>query len=188
MPELVAHLGVMDAGKSTLALQLHHSLGGDGVMFTKGGRAGAGTISSRLGLQARAIEVTDRMDLYDLLMVLAEVTEPIPYVIADEAQFYTPKQINHLADAVDGLGVDVYAFGLRTDFRGELFPASKRLLELADRVEELPVKTLCWCGRKATHTARVKDGVMVHSGALVEVGDMGTYRSLCRRHHRAGIA
>jgi len=187
MSELVAFLGLMDSGKSALALQMHHSLGGEGVLLTSGSRDGVGLISSRVGLRAPAREVSADLDLYDLLAAFVDRKRP-HYVIADEVQFYTEKQVNHLADAVDGLDLSVYAFGLRTDFRGELFPGSKRLLELADRVENLPVKTLCWCGREATHTARVRDGVMVLTGDLVEVGDMDSYQNLCRRHHRAGLA
>jgi thymidine kinase len=182
--ELVAYLGVMDAGKSTLALQFHHSLGGHGVLYTSMDRGGTGIISSRIGLSHEAREVTPDLDIYD---ELAHVKPP--YVVVDEVQFLeAPKQINHLADAVDGLDLDVYAFGLKTDFRGDLFPASRRLIELADRVEELPVRVNCWCGRRGTHNARVRDGVMAFSGDVVEVGDMDTYTVLCRRHHRAGLA
>lgn len=182
--ELVAYLGVMDAGKSTLALQFHHSLGGEGVLYTCMDRGGSGVISSRLGLTHQAREITPDLDLYDELADLKP-----PYVVVDEVQFLSaPKQVNHLADAVDGLGLDVYAFGLRTDFLGRLFPASQRLLELADRVEELPVRVNCWCGARGTHNARVRDGVMVFSGDVVELGDMDSYTVLCRRHHRAGLA
>ncbi|GAB3660978.1 thymidine kinase [Glycomyces tarimensis] len=182
--ELVAYLGVMDAGKSTLALQYHHSLGGHGVLYTSMDRSGSGVISSRIGLSHDAREVSPGFDIYD---DLAEIKPP--YVIVDEVQFLeAPKQINHLADAVDGLSLDVYAFGLKTDFLGRLFPATQRLIELADRLEELPVRVNCWCGERGTHNARVRDGVMVFSGDLVEVGDMDSYTVLCRRHHRAGLA
>lgn len=182
--ELVAYLGVMDAGKSTLALQYHHSLGGKGVVYTTMDRGGEGVVSSRIGLSHEAREVKPGFDIYDDLAAARP-----PYVIVDEVQFLeAPKQINHLADAVDGLELDVYAFGLKTDFLGRLFPATQRLIELADRVEELPVRVNCWCGERGTHNARVRDGVMVFSGDLVEVGDMDSYTVLCRRHHRAGLA
>jgi thymidine kinase len=182
--ELVAYLGVMDAGKSTLALQYHHSLGGDGVVYTSMDRGGEGVVSSRLGLSHEAKEVKPGFDIYDDLAAIRP-----PYVVVDEVQFLeAPKQINHLADAVDGLALDVYAFGLKTDFLGRLFPAAQRLIELADRVEELPVRVNCWCGERGTHNARVREGVMAFSGDVVEVGDMDSYAVLCRRHHRAGLA
>jgi thymidine kinase len=98
---------------------------------------------------------------------------------------------------VDGLGIDVYAFGILADFRTKLFPGSQRLVELADRVETLQVKALCWCGEPATHNARVINGRMVTEGEQVVVGDTGnnkaaskeevTYEVLCRRHHMRKI-
>ncbi|CAM5249308.1 Thymidine kinase [Streptomyces violaceorubidus] len=112
------------------------------------------------------------------------------YVIADEAQFLAPDQIDQLARVVDDLEVDVYAFGITTDFRSKLFPGSQRLVELADRVEVLQVEALCWCGARATHNARTVGGVMVVEGAQVVVGDVAHspdeigYEVLCRRHHR----
>ncbi|CAM5711002.1 Thymidine kinase OS=Streptomyces tendae OX=1932 GN=tdk PE=3 SV=1 [Streptomyces tendae] len=112
------------------------------------------------------------------------------YVIADEAQFLAPEQIDQLARVVDDLDVDVYAFGITTDFRSKLFPGSQRLVELADRVEVLQVEALCWCGARATHNARTVGGVMVVEGAQVVVGDVAGsadeigYEVLCRRHHR----
>ena len=113
------------------------------------------------------------------------------YLICDEAQFYTAAQVEQLARLVDELEIDVFAFGITADFRAELFPGSKRLLELADRTQLLQVEALCWCGRRATHNARVVDGHMVLEGDQVAVGDVadGTERSpvveyevLCRRH------
>jgi thymidine kinase len=107
----------------------------------------------------------------------------------DEAQFYTPAQVEQLARLVDEMNVDVFAFGITADFRTRLFPGSQRLVELADRVDVLQVEALCWCGRRATHNARTIDGAMVVEGEQVVVGDMGTrsgqvgYEVLCRRHH-----
>ena len=112
------------------------------------------------------------------------------YVIVDEAQFLAPEQIDQLARVVDDLGLDVFAFGITTDFRTRLFPGSQRLIELADRVEVLQVEALCWCGARATHNARTVGGRMVVEGAQVVVGDVDRsddevgYEVLCRRHHR----
>ena len=95
----------------------------------------------------------------------------VDYLICDEAQFYTPAQVEQLARLVDEMGLDVFAFGITADFRATLFPGSQRLIELSDRVQELQVEALCWCGRRATHNARVLNGVMVVEGEQVVVGD-----------------
>ncbi|MET9443345.1 thymidine kinase [Streptomyces sp. NPDC006610] len=192
MPELVFFSGTMDCGKSTLALQIEHNRsarGLQGMIFTRDDRAGEGKLSSRLGLVTDAVEVEDGMDLYAYLVDHLSRGRRADYVIADEAQFLAPAQIDQLARVVDDLEVDVYAFGITTDFRTKLFPGSQRLVELADRVEVLQVEALCWCGARATHNARTVGGVMVVEGAQVVVGDVDQgdtigYEVLCRRHHR----
>ncbi|MCM2578847.1 thymidine kinase [Streptomyces meridianus] len=193
MPELAFFSGTMDCGKSTLALQIGHNRsarGLVGVVFTKGDRAGEGKLSSRLGLVTEAVEVEDGMDLHGHLSGRIRAGDRADYVIVDEAQFLTVPQIEQLADVVDELGLDVFAFGITTDFRTALFPGSQRLIELADRVETLQVEALCWCGARATHNARTLDGVMVVEGEQVVIGDVDRgvgevgYEVLCRRHHR----
>ncbi|MEI7660010.1 MAG: thymidine kinase [Actinomycetes bacterium] len=191
MAELIYYCGTMDSGKSTLALQTahnHHSRGRTGIIFTNKDRAGKGIISSRLGLSSPAIEVTPGMDLHKHVVDSLSSGERIDYIICDEAQFYEAKQIEQLARIVDGLGIDVFAFGILTDFRTSLFPGSARLVELADRVNTLQVEALCWCGSRATHNARTIGGVMVIEGEQVVVGDVSPgnevgYEVLCRRHH-----
>ncbi|MFM7889130.1 MAG: thymidine kinase [Actinomycetota bacterium] len=191
MAELVYYCGTMDSGKSTLALQTahnHQSRGRAGLLFTNRDRAGRGKISSRLGLTSEALEVTEEMDLHKFVVEQLSLGVRIDYVICDEAQFYAPEQIEQLARIADGLGIDVFAFGILTDFRTKLFPGSARLVELADRVQTLQVEALCWCGERATHNARTLDGVMVTEGEQVVVGDTGgrdvvAYEVLCRRHH-----
>jgi thymidine kinase len=181
----------MDSGKSTLALQTahnHKSRGRTGLIFTNKDRAGTGVISSRLGLQSEALEVEVDLDIHRLVVERLSMGERIDYIICDEAQFYQPIQIDQLAKIVDGLGIDVYAFGILADFRTKLFPGSARLVELADRVNTLQVEALCWCGSRATHNARTVNGVMVTEGEQVVVGDVGkgdeiAYEVLCRRHH-----
>ena len=96
----------------------------------------------------------------------------IDYLICDEAQFYSPDQIDQLAKVVDELQIDVFAFGILTDFRTQLFPGSGRLVEIADRMNVLQVEALCWCGKRATHNARTENGVMVTEGDVVVVGDV----------------
>ena len=191
MSELVYYCGTMDSGKSTLALQTahnHETRGRNGLIFTNRDRAGEGLISSRLGLQKQAIEVDADLNLHRLTIERMSLGERIDFIICDEAQFYTEKQIEELAMIVDGLGIDVYAFGILADFRTKLFPGSQRLVELADRVETLQVRALCWCGEPATHNARVINGSMVTEGEQVVVGDTNSqdevaYEVLCRRHH-----
>ncbi|MBP8535163.1 thymidine kinase [Streptomyces sp. MK37H] len=193
MPKLVFFSGTMDCGKSTLALQIQHNRsarGLQGMIYTRDDREGEGKLSSRLGLATEAIEVADDLDFYTHVVQALTAGGRVDYVIADEAQFLTPPQIDQLARVVDDLEVDVFAFGITTDFRSKLFPGSQRLVELADRVEVLQVEALCWCGARATHNARTIGGQMVVEGAQVVVGDVNRpgsevgYEVLCRRHHR----
>lgn len=195
MAELVFFSGTMDCGKSTLALQMdhnHRARGRSGLIFTKMDRMGESVLSSRLGLSTTALEVTDEVDFWDAVVEFATAGSRVDYLICDEAQFYTPEQVEQLAKLVDEMGVDVFAFGITADFRTQLFPGSRRMIELADRVQVLQVEALCWCGRRATHNARVVDGVMVVEGEQVVVGDtkpggdlsagLVEYEVLCRRH------
>ncbi|AXK33412.1 thymidine kinase [Streptomyces armeniacus] len=199
MPELVFFSGTMDCGKSTLALQIEHNRsarGLQGMIFTRNDRAGEGRLSSRLGLVTEAIEAGEGFDFHSHLVRHLTAGGRTDYVIADEAQFLSPEQVDQLARIVDDLGIDVFAFGITTDFRTKLFPGSQRLMEQADRIEALQVEALCWCGARATHNARTVSGRMVVEGAQVVVGDMTGpassgdvpgdvgYEVLCRRHHR----
>jgi thymidine kinase len=192
MAELVFFCGTMDCGKSTLALQTDHNhaaRGRRGLIFTQMDRAGESVLSSRLGLAVGALEVTAELDLWEVVVARRTSGEPVDYLICDECQFYSEQQIEQMARLVDEMGIDVYAFGITSDFRTRLFPGSRRLVELADRVEVLQVEALCWCGRRGTHNARTVDGVMVVEGEQVVVGDTGAgsgvvgYEVLCRRHH-----
>jgi thymidine kinase len=191
--ELIFYAGTMDCGKSTLALQTDHnhsSRGRAGMVLTRLDRAGESVLSSRLGLTVPAVEVDEALDIRALVVARLSGGERLDYHICDEAQFYSPDQVEQLAAVVDELGVDVYAFGIMTDFRTRLFPGSARLVELADRVQVLQVEALCWCGQRAIHNARVLDGEMVVEGDQVVVGDTGgeasvSYEVLCRRHYRS---
>jgi thymidine kinase len=194
--ELVFFCGTMDCGKSTLALQMHHNhsaRGRGGVLFTRNDRAGEHRLSSRLGLSVPAHEVTDTTDFWAEVVARRSAGRPVDFLICDEAQFYSEEQVEQLGRVADDLDVDVFAFGITTDFRAQLFAGSARLLALADRVETLQVQALCWCGARATHNARTLHGVMVVEGAQVVVGDVDVldadddsvgYEVLCRRHHR----
>jgi thymidine kinase len=194
MATLRFNFGTMGSGKSTLALQIHHNLASRqlyGLLLTTLDREGQ-QVTSRLGVAAPAIEVQPDTDLYALIAG----HWPIHYVVCDEAQFYTPAQCDQLARVVDDLEVDVYAFGLLTDFRGRLFEGTGRMLEIADEHVPLQVEARCWCGARATHNARVVNGVVVDEGDTVVVGDTAAagdqplfgdvvrYELLCRRHFR----
>jgi thymidine kinase len=169
----------------------HSTAGRRGLVFTRKDRAGEATLSSRLGLKASAIEVTIDTNFLRLMTQALSKGETVDYLICDEAQFYEVEQIDQLARVVDDFGIDVFTFGITTDFRTALFPGAQRLLEIADRVNILQVEALCWCGKKATHQARIVNGVMVTEGEQVVVGDAGTnakpdevvYEVLCRKHH-----
>ncbi|MEO8518469.1 MAG: thymidine kinase, partial [Dermatophilaceae bacterium] len=161
-----------------------------GLIFTKHDRAGVAVLSSRLGLAREALEVVDDLDFWDLVVSRATSGQRVDYLICDEAQFYTPQQVEQLARLVDEMSIDVYGFGITADFRTELFPGSRRMIELADRVQSLQVEALCWCGHRATQNARVIDGEMVLEGEQVAVGDISPgdvtvveYEVLCRRHY-----
>jgi thymidine kinase len=200
--ELHFFTGTMDSGKSTLALQTNHNhaaRGRVGRIFTAHDRAGEATISSRLGLTHEAFEVSEDFSFWRYVVDALTKGGRIDYLICDEAQFYSRDQIEQLAKLVDELQIDVFAFGILTDFRSELFPGSARLVELADRTHVLQVEALCWCGKRATHNARTENGVMVVEGEVIMVGDVDdvddvddkdhapahvSYEVLCRQHHR----
>ena len=196
MAELQFFTGTMDSGKSTLALQTNHNhaaRGRSGRIFTSRDRAGAATLSSRLGLQHDAVEVGEEFDFWRYVVDTLTAGARIDYLICDEAQFYAPVQIDQLARVVDELQIDVFCFGILTDFRTQLFEGSGRLVELADRMNVLQVEALCWCGKRATHNARTENGAMVVEGEVIVVGDVETidevpadvaYEVLCRQHHR----
>lgn len=196
MATLRFSFGTMGSGKSTLALQIHHNLavrGLRGIILTKLDRDGS-QVTSRLGVSAPAVEVAADLDLFELVRQRL----PLEFLVCDEVQFYSAEQCDQLARVVDELAIDVYAFGLITDFRGLLFEGTRRMLEVADERVEMQVEARCWCGSRATHNARVVNGVVVYEGETVVVGDTSDnptaplfgdqvrYELLCRRHYVAG--
>jgi thymidine kinase len=198
--ELQYFTGTMDSGKSTLALQTNHNhaaRGRVGRLFTSHDRAGSAKVSSRLGLVHEALEAGPELDFWRHVVDALTRGARIDYLICDEAQFYAPEQVDQLARVVDELQIDVFCFGILTDFRTRLFPGSARLVELADRMHVLQVEALCWCGKRATHNARTENGEMVTEGEVIVVGDVEDttaerheaapevgYEVLCRQHHR----
>ncbi|WP_084614036.1 thymidine kinase [Nakamurella lactea] len=187
--------GPMDCGKSTLALQVDHNharQGRRGLLLTRLDRSHRGQITSRMGLTRPAVDVDDDLDLRELVKASWAAGRRVDYLIVDEAQFFSPAQIEQLAQLADDAQIDVYAFGIATDFRSTLFPGSQRLFELADEVVPLQVEVLCWCGRPGRFNARVVDGRIAREGAQVVVADTAAdeaevrYQVLCRVHHRNG--
>lgn len=145
-------------------------------------RFGTGIIKSRIGLSADAIVFENDTHFYELVTNKIK-TQKLSCVLVDEAQFLTKAQVNQLAELVDKLDLPVLCFGIRTDFQGELFEGSSRLLAIADKLFEL--KTVCSCGRKATMTVRLDEqGNAIAAGEQVEIGGNERYESKCRRHHR----
>ena len=146
-------------------------------------RDGVATIRSRIGLEARCEIVPPEADIHE--RYLQRQAEGCHVVIVDECQFLTEEQIQQLRAIVDECQVPVLCFGLRTDFQTKLFPGSRRLMELADCIEE--IKTMCDCGCKATVNARISDGYIVTEGAQVVLGGNDCYIALCHRCYQAGI-
>ena len=180
MAKLYFRYGAMGSSKSANAIMVRYNYEerGQKALLLKprmDTRDADGMVVSRVGLTApcRYVEELDEIDVgaYDCLIV-------------DEAQFLTRAQVEKLVDIVDRMNIPVVAYGLRADFRGELFEGSKYLLAWADTIEEL--KTVCWCGRKAIWNARVRDGKVVREGEQILLGGNETYVSLCRKHWAQG--
>lgn len=175
----------MNAGKSTTLLQAsfnYRERGMNTMMFTAAidDRFRPGVITSRIGIEAQANIFAPDTDMRAAIEAEHGMT-PLACVLIDEAQFLTRTQVFQLASVADDLGVPVLAYGLRTDFRAELFEGSQCLLALADVLVEL--KAVCACGRKATMNLRIDaQGQAVRDGAQTEIGGNDRYVALCRRH------
>ena len=147
-------------------------------------RDGAAILKSRIGLQAQVQTISPDMDIYDLFVRTQRGDCHV--VIVDECQFMTPAQIDQLRAIVDDCNTPVICFGLRTDFQTKLFPGSMRLMEIADKIQE--IKTICDCGAKATVNARIDgEGYIVTEGAQVFLGGNDAYIAMCHRCYKQGI-
>ncbi len=175
----------MNAGKSTVLLQASHNYrerGMQTMLLTSAAddRVGVGTIASRIGLAERAETFAPDDDLFRRIAEESE-RRRLGCVLVDEAQFLSEAQVWQLARVADNLGVPVMCYGLRTDFQGKLFPGSATLLAIADNLRE--IRTICWCGRKATMVVRLDgEGRVIEEGDQVSIGGEESYVSLCRRH------
>ncbi|MEO0676315.1 MAG: thymidine kinase [Pseudomonadota bacterium] len=187
MAKLYFNYSTMNAGKSTLLLQASHNYVERGMatyLMTASfdDRAGEGQIGSRIGISEAADTYVAGEDLFEKVARRLEAG-PCHCVFVDEAQWLSRDQVWQLARAVDDLGVPIMCYGLRVDFRGELFPGSAALLAIADEMRE--VRTICHCGKKATMVVRMDEaGNVLTEGPQVQVGGNERYVSLCRRHFR----
>lgn len=185
MAKLYFYYSTMNAGKSTSLLQSSHNYRERGmrtlVYTAVVDQRGGGQVHSRIGLASEAEKFAPDTKLFQEIAAEHGLRR-VSCVLLDEAQFLKREQVDDLAMVVDQLSIPVLCYGLRTDFRGELFEGSARLLALADELTEL--KTICHCGRKATMVVRVgADGAAEREGAQVEIGGNERYVSLCRRHY-----
>jgi len=191
MAKLHFYYASMNAGKSTVLLQSSYNYRERGMrtlLFTPSidTRYGNNRIESRIGLRASAISLAPTDNLFGRVQT-EHGTQPVACVLIDEAQFITAEQVWQASDVVDALNIPVLCFGLRTDFKGKLFPGSGALLALADELIEL--KAICHCGRKATMNLRVDHaGQAVKDGAQIEIGGDLRYVALCRRHFKDAMA
>lgn len=189
MAQLYFYYSAMNAGKSTSLLQSEYNYRERGMtarLLTAriDDRFGQGIIRSRIGLEKPA----DCFDAdTDLIAWYRDSAEKADCILVDEAQFLTREQVDQLATLVDEDRVPVLCYGIRTDFRGELFPGSERLLAISDKLSEL--KTVCHCGRKAIMVARLDEhGRAIAEGDQVVIGGNERYVSMCRRHYKEAIA
>ena len=191
MAKLYFYYASMNAGKSTTLLQAdfnYRERGMRTMLFTAAidDRFAAGKITSRLEVSAAATPFDATTDIA-AMATARHADDPIACVLVDEAQFLSAAQVDQLAYLADSIGIPVLAYGLRTDFQGQLFPGSARLLALADALIEL--KSVCTCGRKATMNLRIDTaGHPVASGAQTEIGGNDRYVALCRRHFVEALA
>ena len=187
MAKLYFNYSSMNAGKSTMLLQANHNYmerGMNPVIYTSNldSRFGKGEIVSRIGLKSKSNTFDVKTDIYNDILTFKE-NNLIDCVLIDEAQFLTKNQVDQLGKIVDELDIPVLAFGIRTDFQGNLFEGSKYLLAWADNLKE--IKTVCHCGRKATMVLRVDDeGSIVSYGSQIEIGGEERYVSVCRKHFK----
>ena len=191
MAQLYFYYSAMNAGKSTALLQSSYNYQERGmrtVVYTAeiDDRFGAGKVSSRIGLSSPARLFNPKTDLFEDIRT-EHAAQPIHCVLVDESQFLTREQVHALSEVVDELDIPVLGYGLRTDFRGELFEGSQYLLAWSDKLVEL--KTICFCGRKASMVLRLDQaGKPYADGEQVVIGGNERYVSVCRKHYKEALS
>ncbi len=188
MAQLYYRYSTMNAGKSIELIKVAYNYEEKGkhvmtLVPSIDDRYGVGLISSRIGLQREARIVTDDTNILDMFIEEDEL-DKVDCVLIDECQFLKKHHVEELVEIVDSFEVPVLAYGLKNDFRNELFEGSYYMLIYADKIEE--IKTICWCGRKATMVARLIDGEIVKQGEQIVIGGNEMYVSLCRKHYNDG--
>ena len=188
MAQLYYRYSTMNAGKSIELIKVAYNYEerGKTVMTltpSVDDRFGEGIITSRIGIQREAIAINDDTNILELFIKENE-KHHIDCVLVDECQFLKKHHVLELVEIVDSFEVPVLAYGLKNDFKNELFEGSYYMLVYADKIEE--IKTICWCGRKATRVARLVDGKFVKQGEQVVIGGNDMYISLCRKHYNDG--
>ena len=190
MARLHFHYSTMNAGKSTALLQTNYGYlekGMKTILYTSAQdtRYGSSEIVSRIGIKSKAKTFKADDNLFEQTSI-AHAKSAIDCVLIDEAQFLTKEQVGQLGRVVDELDITVLAYGIRTDFQGELFEGSQYLLAWSDHLNE--IRTVCHCGRKATMIVRVNEqGEIVREGEQIEIGGNERYLSLCRLHFDQGV-
>ncbi|CCG87410.1 thymidine kinase [Erwinia piriflorinigrans] len=191
MAQLYFYYSAMNAGKSTALLQSsynYHERGMRTLVYTAeiDNRFGAAKVSSRIGLSSPATLYNSSTSLFDEIN-MEHQRASVHCVLVDESQFLTREQVKSLSEVVDILDIPVLCYGLRTDFRGELFTGSQYLLAWSDKLVEL--KTICHCGRKASMVLRVdQHGKPFKEGEQVQIGGNERYVSVCRKHYTEAMA
>ena len=188
MAQLYYRYSTMNAGKSIELIKVAYNYEERGkqvltLIPSVDDRYGVGVITSRIGIQREALVVNEDTNILELYIRENEKRK-IDCVLIDECQFLKKHHVQELVEIVDSCDVPVLAYGLKNDFRNELFEGSYYMLIYADKIEE--IKTICWCGRKATMVARVIDGRVVKQGEQVVIGGNDMYVSLCRKHYKDG--
>ena len=188
MAQLYYRYSTMNAGKSIEVIKVAHNYEERGkrpLVLSSGldDRYGTGKIVSRIGLEREAIMIYDETNILTLFLE-ENAKEKIDCVIVDECQFLKKHHVEELIEIVDSCNTPVLCYGLKNDFRNELFEGSYWLLVYADKIEE--IKTICWCGKKATTNARIIDGKIVKTGEQIKIGGNELYIPLCRKHYNDG--
>ena len=188
MAQLYYRYSTMNAGKSIELIKVAYNYEERGqrvmtLLPAIDDRYGVGVITSRIGIQREAMLVKDDTNILELFLAEKEKGE-IDCVLIDECQFLRKHHVEELIEIVDTFNVPVMAYGLKNDLRNQLFEGSYYMLIYADKIEE--IKTICWCGRKATMVARVVDGKIVKQGEQIVIGGNDMYVSLCRKHYNDG--
>ncbi|MDR0885068.1 MAG: thymidine kinase [Clostridiales Family XIII bacterium] len=188
MAQLYFRYSTMNAGKTLELIKVAYNYEERGkhvltLTPSVDNRYGGGKVVSKAGISRPAVMIDDETNLIELYLKVDAVTK-VDCVLIDEGQFLKKHHVLQLTEIVDSFDTPVMVYGLKNDFRNELFEGSYYLLVYADKIEE--IKTICWCGRKATMVARVVDGKFIRTGNQIEIGGNDKYVSLCRKHYNDG--